>query len=156
MTSTGSSIEEESPMRRTVATIATVLCAAFSVAAQDDAEVETTAIDEAVEAAETWLAIVDSAGWAKSHTEAAQYFKSQVPVDVWIRQIRSVRTEVGPVLSRKLTGSQYATTLPGAPDGEYVVLIFSTIFENKPEATETVTPMKDPDGTWRVSGYFVK
>ena len=23
-------------------------------------------------------------------------------------------------------------------------------------AVETVTPMKDPDGEWRVSGYFIK
>jgi hypothetical protein len=47
-------------------------------------------------------------------------------------------------------------SLPGAPDGEYVVIQYRTSFENKNDAIETVTPMKDTDGTWRVSGYYVK
>jgi hypothetical protein len=63
---------------------------------------------------------------------------------------------LGPFVSRELTGSHYATSLPGAPDGEYVVLTFQAKFENKASAIETVTPMKDTDGSWRVSGYFVK
>ena len=49
-----------------------------------------------------------------------------------------------------------ATELPGAPDGEYVVFQFSTAFEHKRAAVETVTPMMDADGQWRVSGYFVR
>jgi len=47
------------------------------------------------------------------------------------------------------------TSLPGAPDGQYVVLRFETSFDNKAKAIETVTPMLD-DGTWRVSGYYVQ
>ena len=50
----------------------------------------------------------------------------------------------------------YKTSLPGAPDGEYVVIQFDTSFENKKAAIETVTPMMDQDGTWRVSGYYIK
>ena len=48
------------------------------------------------------------------------------------------------------------TELPGAPDGEYVVFQFDTQFERKRAAVETVTPMRDPDGSWRVSGYFIR
>jgi hypothetical protein len=48
------------------------------------------------------------------------------------------------------------TELPGAPDGEYVVFQFDTQFEHKRAAVETVTPMRDPDGSWRVSGYFIR
>jgi hypothetical protein len=33
---------------------------------------------------------------------------------------------------------------------------FDTSFERKSAAVETVTPMIDPDGRWRVSGYFIK
>jgi hypothetical protein len=47
-------------------------------------------------------------------------------------------------------------SLPGAPDGEYVVIQFKTAFENKKFAIETVTPMLDGDGKWRVSGYFIR
>ena len=103
-----------------------------------------------------WLAIVDSAGWPASYTEASQLFKSVVSPEVWIRQIRAARTPLGPFVSRSLAGSQYATSLPGAPDGEYVVLTYSATFENKESAVETITPMKDTDDAWRVSGYYVK
>jgi len=36
------------------------------------------------------------------------------------------------------------------------VIQFDAVFENKSSAVETVTPMLDPDGVWRVSGYFVR
>lgn len=46
--------------------------------------------------------------------------------------------------------------VPGAPDGKYVTIQYQTAFANKAEAVETITPMLDPDGVWRVSGYFVR
>jgi hypothetical protein len=63
---------------------------------------------------------------------------------------------MGDLTSRSVAAAQYATSLPGAPDGEYIVIQFSTRFTNKKSAIETVTPMKDPDGMWRVSGYYIK
>ncbi len=48
------------------------------------------------------------------------------------------------------------TSLPGAPDGEYVVIQYRSEFENKSNAVETVTPMRDADGEFRVSGYFIR
>jgi hypothetical protein len=46
--------------------------------------------------------------------------------------------------------------MPGAPDGEYSVIQFATSFRHKAAATETVTLMKDSDGRWRVSGYYIR
>ena len=48
------------------------------------------------------------------------------------------------------------TELPGAPDGQYVAIQFTTPFENKRVAVETITPMLEDDGDWRVAGYFIK
>ena len=55
-----------------------------------------------------------------------------------------------------MQSTQYTTTAPGAPDGEYVIIQFESAFEHKASAIETVTPMRDKDGQWRVSGYFLK
>ena len=63
---------------------------------------------------------------------------------------------MGKLVSRKAKSRKYAESLPGAPDGKYVVIQFDTVFENKASAVETVTPMVDPDGSWRVSGYYVR
>jgi len=111
---------------------------------------------EAVAVAEDWLALVDGGNYTKSWKEAAEIFKNTVPKDQWIQMMQSLRKPFGMTLSRELTSKRYRTDLPGAPDGEYVVLQFKTSFENKKSAVETVTPMFDKDGQWRVSGYFIK
>jgi hypothetical protein len=36
-----------------------------------------------------------------------------------------------------------------------VVIQYDTSFANKKSAVETVTPLLDSDGQWRVSGYFI-
>jgi hypothetical protein len=60
------------------------------------------------------------------------------------------------MVARELKSKQYTKTLPGAPDGEYVVIQYKTTFENKKSAIETVIPMLEKDGRWRVSGYYIK
>jgi hypothetical protein len=70
--------------------------------------------------------------------------------------VKAVRAPLGKLVSRKLKSRQYAESLPGAPDGKYVVIQYDTVFENKKSAVETVTPMQDADGAWRVSGYYIK
>jgi hypothetical protein len=59
-------------------------------------------------------------------------------------------------VTRKVKTKSYRTSLPGAPDGEYVVIQFDTSFVNKKAAVETVTPMMDKNGVWRASGYYIK
>ena len=110
----------------------------------------------AIESTQVWIQLVDNGRFAESWNEAAQYFKSLVTKEKWEESVQAVRNPLGKVLSRELESQQYATSLPGAPDGEYVVIQYNTTFENKKEAVETITPMLDKDGKWRVSGYFVR
>jgi hypothetical protein len=49
----------------------------------------------------------------------------------------------------------YRTSLPGAPDGEYVVMQFNTSYTQKKSAVETVTMVLDKDGKWHVAGFFI-
>ena len=111
---------------------------------------------EAAAAAEKWLALVDEGKYPESWDEAAGFFRGAVTRQQWQQSLEGVRKPLGKTLKRELASSQYATQLPGAPDGQYVVLQFDTSFENKKSAVETVTPMMDKDGRWRVSGYFIK
>ena len=86
----------------------------------------------------------------------AEFSKKSVKKEVWAQSIQAVRSAMGDLISRSVEAARYATSLPGAPDGEYVVIQFSTRFTNKNSAIETVTPTKDPDSVWRVSGYYIK
>ena len=107
-------------------------------------------------ASQRWLALVDNGKYAESWEGAAEYFKNAVPKEQWERAMAAFRIPLGGVVSRKLKSMNYTSTLPGAPDGEYVVIQYDTSFENKRSALETITPMLDKEGKWRVSGYYIK
>lgn len=111
--------------------------------------------DAAVVTAKEWLALVDDKEYQKSWEEAAPYFKDHVGEKQWEELVAKVRGPLGKMESRELLGAQFTTSLPGVPDGEYVVIQFKTRFANKAEAVETITPMM-AEGAWRVSGYFIK
>lgn len=110
---------------------------------------------DADQAAGKWLALVDGEQYSESWNRAATLFKQQVSADQWLQAIGAARKPLGSMISRKLVSATYATSLPGAPDGEYVVLQYQTRFQFKASAIETVTPMLD-DNRWRVSGYYVR
>ena len=113
--------------------------------------------DEAAErAAIDWLGMTDRGDATASWESAASLFRRAVSADRWRDSLAAAREPLGAVVSRRLETARAVTELPGAPDGEYVVLQFSTVFEHKRSATETVTPMRDTDGEWRVSGYFIR
>jgi hypothetical protein len=107
-------------------------------------------------AAEVWLGLVDAGRYGDSWDEAAALFRGAITRDQWQASAKGARAPFGANQARALKSATYATSLPGAPDGEYVVLQFEASFEHKKQAIETVTPMKDPDGAWRVSGYFIR
>ena len=107
-------------------------------------------------AAESWLVLVDAGKFDVSWDQAAQLFKAAITKPRWNQALTGVRSPLGKVVSRKVSSRQYSEKLPGAPDGKYVILQFETVFEKKASAVETVTSMLDPDGVWRVSGYFIR
>jgi hypothetical protein len=111
---------------------------------------------DALKAAEEWLILIDGNESGLSWDNAAELFRKAVTKEQWEKKIKAVRPPMGDIISRNVKSATYANSLPGAPDGEYVVIQFSTRFTNKTSAIETVTPMKDPDGKWRVSGYYIR
>jgi hypothetical protein len=126
-----------------------LILVSMSVSASDDK------IRDADQVAGKWLALIDGQQYLDSWNQAALLLKQQVNADNWLQAISAARQPLGAMISRKLVSASYATSLPGAPDGEYVVLQYQTTFRYKESAVETVTPMLD-DNRWRVSGYYVR
>lgn len=142
-------------MRNRLAAAALIIGAVMLLAA-GDIRADEKAEKKAVAAAETWLALIDKGDIAKSWETSAALFRGAVTQEQWKQAVSGARGPLGKLISREPQSAEYVTSLPGAPDGEYVIIQFKTVFENKADAVETVTPMKDPDGEWRVSGYFIK
>jgi hypothetical protein len=126
-----------------------LLGAAGGQAAEDKA---TVAQREGRRAGESWLAEVDQGKYGSSWEDAAALFRQSVPREAWISDLRENRQPLGAVQSRTLQADDYATTLPGAPLGQYVTLRFTTIFENRVSRIETLV-LAPAAGTWRVLGY---
>ncbi|HXV64310.1 MAG TPA: DUF4019 domain-containing protein, partial [Vicinamibacteria bacterium] len=99
-----------------VGILGVALVSATIVFAQADAE------RAAVEAADAWLALVDRGDYEESWGQAAALFRSAVSTDQWSQQLRAARAPLGSLVSRKVKSKQYAESLPGAPDGKYVVI----------------------------------
>jgi hypothetical protein len=110
----------------------------------------------AIEASKAWLALVDAGKYAESWEAASTLFRGAVTKENWVKLMEGNRKPLGRLVSRTFGASKYMTSVPGAPDGKYVVVQYRTVFENKAQAVETVTPMLDKDGTWRVSGYYIR
>ncbi len=112
--------------------------------------------EAAQRAAEPWLEAIDRGDALASHALAAAVFRAAVTPDQWLDSLVRVQQSLGRAVSRTLRSSRFATELPGAPDGEYVLLEYATEFEHKKNGTETVVMMREPSGEWRLSGYWIR
>jgi uncharacterized protein DUF4019 len=112
--------------------------------------------DQAAPSGVAWLKLIDSAKYADSWRDASTYFRSRVPEKQWVTMVQGVRAPLGALVSRKQRGNiTFTPTLPGAPDGNYAVIVFDTAFQNKASAMEQLTVMADGE-KWRAAGYFIR
>ncbi len=125
-------------------------------AAVEPATPAATDTRQARAAAETWLRGVDSGAYEASWDQAAELFQRAVERDVWAQKLAAVRAPLGALETRRMTSAQAHSSLPGVPDGRYVVMEFAATYEHKRRAVETVTTFLEPDQAWRVAGYFIR
>jgi hypothetical protein len=138
-------------LRRTLITLALAAPGASLTAASEPA-----AIELARRVANDWLRLVDSGAVSASWEQAAAAFKRAVTQQQWNDASAAVRAPLGSPKKRQEKSAMFTRTMPGAPDGQYVVLQYETSFENKAAATETVSLVLDTDASWRVTGYFIR
>jgi predicted Ser/Thr protein kinase/type II secretory pathway pseudopilin PulG len=110
----------------------------------------------ATAAAQAWLALIDDGRYSESWNEAEPYFQRAVTEPNWEISMNTYRRPLGNLLSRQVKSAQFMTEMPGAPDGQYVVMQFDSSFTNKKSTVETVTFKLADDGKWKASGYFIK
>lgn len=110
---------------------------------------------KAVKSAKEWLKLVDSGKYSESWNQASLLFRQSMTSEMWTKQMGSFLPSLGKVKERKIMAAKYYTSLPGAPEGEYVIIQFRTSFENRNNSIETVTTMNE-NKKWKVSGYYIR
>jgi hypothetical protein len=133
---------------RVVAVPCLALLAAGAALAQDP---RTTAVQTA---AREWLVFVDGGDGQASWGAAGKKFRSAITVAVWSDALKKEQGRLGRAARRTVGPTRFETTLPGSPDGEYARVLFITAFAIKGAGRETLTLEREPDGNWRVIGYF--
>lgn len=129
---------------------------ATGMAAFADSGKKASPEEEAQRAAIQWLTLVDEGKYGASWDETSSQFKEAITRSGWENALQTVRPPLGGFKSRKLKSATFTTTMPGYPDGEYVIIEYETRFEKKASAVETITPERVKNDTWRVSGYYIK
>lgn len=109
---------------------------------------------KAIDSATNWLKVVDSGNYTESWHQSGDMFQRQLSSQEWESALSKVRTPLGKPITRKVKTSSEYSSLPGAPDGTYVVVDLETSFQHKESALETVTVIKSGEG-WQVVGYFI-
>jgi hypothetical protein len=142
-------------MTRHVAQIAPLVVLAF-VLGDCPIHAQEPATKAAQASVESWLSLIDMRSYGASWQAAATIFKGAITSEKWQAAVQSVRGPLGQLKSRTLKNATPTSALPGAPDGNYVVFQFDTVFDKKAASVETVTAIREADGTWHVGGYFIK
>ena len=109
----------------------------------------------AAKAAGDWLKLIDSGEYGKAWDECAPAFRERVPRQQWLDGLPKNRAEFGAFKSRAMNATAYRTSIPGAPDGEYVMVRFASEFEKNPAAEEIVS-LTLQSGAWRPVGYLLR
>ncbi len=112
-------------------------------------------MEKPVVAAEVWLVLIDHGQYADSWTGASEYFCGTIPQDEWVKAMQTVHKATGDVMHRKLKSAQSVTKLSGAPDGQYVTMIFETSYAHNRSVIETVTLRLETDGQWKLARYNI-
>jgi hypothetical protein len=107
-------------------------------------------------AVESWLVLTDSSKYGESYEQAAQQMKALISKDDWIDVLETTRAPLGMVLSRKLKGVKHSKTLKAAPGHEGVTLEYESSFEKNELVSEYLNAILQKDGTWQVTGYFIR
>ena len=105
---------------------------------------------------QAWLALIDDGNYSESWEKASAIVQGAVTEQGFANSMETFRRPLGALVYRKLKSAQRMTEMPGAPDGQYVILQFDTSFANKKSAIETVTFTLEKDGHWRSAGYYIK
>jgi len=135
-----------------------LLCVLFAVVISCNAVTAVYAdnSDEALQSAELWLNLADKEDIFTTWEQASTLFKKNISASEWEKAFTKARAPLGSIVARKLLSLQAASTLPAAPDGEYIILRFQTEFTKKKTAIETITQQKEQDGKWRTAGYYIQ
>jgi hypothetical protein len=120
-------------------------CAALSLALASIATAAEEPEKVATESAVSYLSLIDDAQYSEAWEALATGLQAEASSESFARQMVSQRARLGKLISRTQTSAKL--------DGERVVVQFAVEHAKFRQATETVTLLFAPDGSWKVAKH---
>lgn len=111
---------------------------------------------QAQEVAQRWLELLDRGDYDSAYYEAAPLLQGALTLDKWRETMSALAAKTGPAQEHQFLHGRPAQDLPGAPRGQYYLLVFKPRFAKQPHLLEQVALIKKTGGQWRVAGYYLK
>jgi hypothetical protein len=117
-------------------------------------------LDEGSKAAEAWLQLIDEGKYAESWAAASELLRQNMQKlgkgkSFWEKVLRTTRTPLGPLKERRLLTKELTDTVPMAPPGEYIELLYGALHEEK-LLEERLVLILEKDSRWRVFSYVAR
>jgi hypothetical protein len=125
---------------------------AWSTAWADAPEDHVAQVSAATEQATAWLGALDLGHYDEAWNGLATVMKRGSSLEDWTRDVRAPRQQLGKPGGRELERAEFATTVRGAPTGNYVTVAYVSHFADAPPILETVLLTFEVE-RWRVAGY---
>lgn len=112
------------------------------------------ALQASAAASQAWLGLLDKAQYGQSWDQSATITKLTINKEDWVQILEKTRRPLGAVSSREVVDQRTAQDPKGLPKGDYIVMVYKTVFSHQPAKVELVTLYLE-DGKWHVVTYQV-
>ena len=118
-------------------------------------QADTEKVEQTTPVAEAFLQLLDQGKYAESWQSSAKLMQGKISEKEWVEKLAKARTLSGEFVARERTDASYSTEAQDSPDGEYMMLTYSSNFKKATDVSEYVTVALE--GTrWKVAGYFMQ
>ena len=130
--------------------LSVVLCLTASITVEAVSADDQAARNAALE----WLATADAGKYDTAYHAMPPRVRTDKGEENFLVWMKTRRTPLGHVRSRKFLRAVKTRSLLGSPDGNYQKIGFKTSFDRKKDAAEALVLTKET-GSWKVSGYRI-
>ena len=106
-----------------------------------------------IAAAESFFELRDAGSLQQAWWEGSEILHQTTRMDRWMEDMRIQSELMGDLVKRSLRSRVQRSTMPGLPDGEYVILLYDVSFEHKKAGLEILVMLHDASGDWRLVSY---
>jgi hypothetical protein len=148
--------KDKSPQRLATSAVSLLLCAAVcsmsaaGTASSDPRDVVAASVD-------SWLKEIDAGQYDQSWRDSSAYFRDRVSMKEWEQDLKDLHATLGTLNLRDRVSMAFQKGPPSGstPNADTVVVQYDSSYQNQKYSFETLYFMKEADGNWRATGYFV-